>query len=343
MQTFQTLRSYVLPLAAGMAAWMFTAAATAQSDAAWPTRPVTIIVPGAPGGTIDIPIRLLAQKLSAQLGQTFIVDNRAGSGGIIGTQAVLRAPADGYTLLAGNIGPQAINYSAYKNLSYQPSDLTPITDIIAFPNVLVVNAQSPIKSVADLVAQLKQHPGELSFSSAGIGQTTHLMGELFKMRTGTDAIHVPYKGSTPATAALLAQETTFQFDNLTQALPHIRSGRLRALAVTATQRAPSLPDVPTMEQAGFADHVPTIDQAGFADLVSAAWIGIFVSAKTPPAIVSQLETQLLKIMHDPDLRSQLQQMGGTPGGQTPARFATFVASEREKWRDVIRASKITLD
>jgi len=331
MQAFQFLRRYALPLATGLAAWTFAAVAAAQSGAPWPTRPVTIIVPGAPGGTIDIPIRLLAQKLSAQLGQPFIVDNRAGSGGIIGTQAALRAPADGYTLLAGNVGPQAISYSAYKHLSYQPSDLIPITDIIALPNVLVVNAQSPIKSVADLVAQLKQHPGELSFSSAGIGQTTHLVGELFKMRTGTDAIHVPYKGSTPATAALLAQETTFQFDNLTQALPHIRSGKLRALAVTATQRAPSLPDVPTMEQ------------AGFPNLVSTGWIGIFVSAKTPSTVTSQLEAHLTEAMRDPDLLAQLQQMGGIPGGQTSARFAAFVDSEREKWRDVIRAANITLE
>ncbi|MDR1969722.1 MAG: tripartite tricarboxylate transporter substrate binding protein [Burkholderiaceae bacterium] len=331
MQTSHPSRRSLLSLAGGLAALMFSAVAAAQSDAPWPTRPVTIIVPGAPGGTIDIPIRLLAQKLGAQTGQPVIVDNRAGSGGIIGTQVALRAPANGYTLLAGNVGPQAINYSAYKHLSYQPSDLLPVTDVIAFPNVLVVNAQSPIKSVADLVAQMKQHPGELSFGSAGIGQTSHLAGELFKIRTGTDAIHVPYKGSTPATAALLAQETSFQFDNLTQALPHIRAGKLRALAVTDTQRAPSLPDVPTMEQ------------AGFANLVSTAWIGIFVSAKTPPAVASQLEASLATVMRNPDLLAQLQQMGGVPGGRTPAQFDAFVASERDKWAEVIRASNLTLE
>lgn len=321
----------VVSFACGLVALAFSAVAGAQSETAWPTRPVTIVVPGAPGGTIDIPIRLLASKLSARLGQPIVVDNRPGSGGIIGTQAALRAPADGYILLAGNVGPQAINYSAYKRLTYQPSDLTPITDVIAFPNVLVVNAQSPVKSVADLVAQMKQHPGKLSFGSAGIGQTSHLVGELFKIRTGTDAIHVPYKGSTPATTALLAGETTFQFDNLTQALPYIRSGKLRALAVAAAQRVPGLPDVPTMEQAGFANFVST------------AWIGIFVAAKTPPAVVSQLEHHLAAAMRDPDLLSQLRQMGGIPGGQSPATFSAFVAGERERWGEVIRASNMTLD
>lgn len=331
MPAFRPSRRSVLPLLGALGALALCATASAQSGPSWPARPVTIVVPGAPGGSIDIPIRLLAQKLSARLGQAVVVDNRPGSGGIIGTQAALRAPADGYTLLAGNVGPQAINYSAYKHLAYQPSDLTPITDIIAFPNVLVVNANSPVRSVADLVAQLKQHPGKFSFGSAGIGQTSHLVGELFKARTGTDAIHVPYKGSTPATTALLAEETTFQFDNLTLALPYIRSGKLRALAVTAPQRMPSLPDVPTMEQAGFDNFLST------------AWIGIFVAAKTPPTIVSRLEEHLAALMRDPDLLVRIREMGGIPGGQPPAKFAAFVAGEREKWGAVIRASQMTLD
>jgi len=331
MPTFLATRRLALLLVCALSGSALANPALAQTAPNWPTRPVTIVVPGAAGGAIDIPIRLLARTLSARLGQAVIVDNRPGSGGIIGTQAALRASADGYTLLAGNVGPQAINYSAYKTLSYQPSDLTPIIDIIAFPNVLVVNAQSPIKSVTDLLAQLKQHPGELSFGSAGIGQTSHLAGELLKIRTGTDAIHVPYKGSTPATTALLASETTFQFDNLTQALPHIRSGKLRALAVTAMQRMPSLPDVPTMAQAGLDNFLST------------AWVGIFVSAKTPPAIVSQIEQDLTAAMHDPDLLAQIREMGGIPGGQNRAQFTAFVASEREKWGEVIKTSHMTLD
>ena len=323
-------RRLIRTLACGLAALVPTASFGAP-DASWPSRPVTIIVPGAAGGTIDIPIRLLAQKLSARLGQAIVVDNRPGSGGIIGTQAALRAPADGYTLLAGNVGPQAINYSAYKHLTYQPSDLTAITDIIAFPNVLVVNAQSPARTVADLVEQLKRNPGKLSFGSAGIGQTSHLVGELFRMRTGTDAIHVPYKGSTPATTALLAGETTFQFDNLTQALPYIHAGKLRALAVAASQRVPALPDVPTMEEAGFANFTST------------AWIGIFVPAKVPTTVIARLEQALVSVMRDPDLVSQLRQMGGIPGGRSPEKFTAFVATEREKWGLVIRTSGLTLD
>ncbi|WER45686.1 tripartite tricarboxylate transporter substrate binding protein [Cupriavidus sp. WKF15] len=330
MQAFyRAKRSVVMATALTLMALALPSITHAQ--VAWPARPITIVVPGAAGGTIDIPIRLLAQKLSARVGQPVVVDNRPGSGGIIGTQAALRAPADGYTLLAGNVGPQAINYSAYKRLTYQPSDLTAVTDIIAFPNVLVVNARSPVRSVADLVAQLKQQPGKLSFGSAGIGQTSHLVGELFKLRTGTDAIHVPYKGSTPATTALLAEETSFQFDNLTQALPYIRAGKLRALAVTARQRMPSLPEVPTMEQAGFDNFLST------------AWIGIFVSAKTPQGVVSDLERQLAAVMRDPDLQEQIRQMGGIPGGQSPEKFAAFVASERDRWGEVIRASHMTLD
>jgi len=331
MPSFHSAARFALSLACALAATTHSASAGAQADSAWPRRPVTIVVPGAAGGTIDIPIRLLAKKLSTRLGQSFIVDNRPGSGGIIGTQAALRAPADGYTLLAGNVGPQAINYSAYKHLSYAPSDLTPITDIIAFPNVLVVNAQSPIKSVADLTAQLRQQAGKLSFGSAGIGQTSHLAGELFKIRTDTDAIHVPYKGSTPATTALLAGEATFQFDNLTQALPHIRAGKLRALAVTSAQRVPSLPDVPTMAQAGFDNFLST------------AWVGIFVAAKTPAAIVSQIEQQLAAVMSDPDLLAQIQQLGGIPGGQPPEKFAAFVAGERKRWGEVISTAHLTLE
>ncbi|MDF3839111.1 tripartite tricarboxylate transporter substrate binding protein [Cupriavidus basilensis] len=306
-------------------------AAGAQPDAAWPARAVTIIVPGAAGGTIDIPIRLLAQKLGARLDKAIIVDNRPGSGGIIGTQAALRAAADGYTLLSGNVGPQAINYSAYKQLPYKPADLIPITDVIAFPNVLVVNAQSPVRSVSELTQQLKQQPGRFSFGSAGIGQTSHLVGELFKLRTGTDAIHVPYRGSTPATTALLAGETSFQFDNLTQALPYIRAGKLRALAVTSAQRVPSLPDVPTMAQLGFDNFLST------------AWVGIFVAAKTPPAIVAQLEMRLAAVMHDPDMIAQIRNMGGIPGGQPRADFTAFVAAERERWGEVIRTSHLSLD
>jgi len=303
---------------------------TAHADS-WPERPITIIVPGAAGGTTDIPTRLVGQKLSQMLGQPVIVDNRPGSGGIIGTQALLRAQPDGYTLVVGNTGSHAINYSAYKQLSYKPQDFVPITDMISFPNVLVVNAQSPLQSVADLVAALKQKPGQLSFSSAGIGQTTHLTGELFGIRTGTRAIHVPYRGSTPATTALLAGETVFMFDNLTQALPHIRAGKLRALAVTSAERLPTLPNVPTMTQAG----VP--------DFIVMGWLGVFAPARTPPAVVARLQESLSKVMRDPEIVAKFHDMGGLAGGEPQARFAALVASEQKRWAETIRASGVSLD
>ncbi|SOY42600.1 Bug family tripartite tricarboxylate transporter substrate binding protein [Cupriavidus taiwanensis] len=306
-------------------------APAAAHAAAWPERPITIIVPGAPGGTTDIPTRLVAQKLSAILGQPVVVDNKPGSGGIIGTQAFTRAAPDGYTLLVGNTGSHAINYSAYKQLSYQPQDFLPLTDLISFANVLVVGAQAPVRSVAELVAQLKQSPGKYSYASAGIGQTTHLTAELFRLRTGTEVIHVPYKGSTPATTSVLSGETTFMFDNLTQALPQIRAGKLRALAVTSAERLPALPDVPTMAQAGVKDFVVM------------GWLGFFAPARTPPAVAAALQEALGKAMRDPEVAARFRGMGGTPGGEPQPQFAALVRGEIQRWGETIRASKVSLD
>lgn len=298
---------------------------------AWPSRPITIIVPGAPGGTTDIPTRIVAQKLSAVLGQPVVVDNRAGSAGIIGTQAFLHAPADGYTWLVGNTGSHAINYTAYKNLTYKPQDFVPVTDMISFPNVLVVNAQSPVKSVADLVALLKKEPGKLSYASAGIGQTTHLTSLMFTQRTHTEAIHIPYKGSTPATTSVIAGETTFMFDNLTQSLPQIRSGKLRALAVTSAQRQSGVPDVPTMTEAG----VP--------DFVVQGWLGFFAAAKTPPEVLAKMQTSLEKVLQDPEVVRRFREMGGIPGGEPQSQFAALVGAEQKRWGETIRLANLTLD
>ncbi|RYF73829.1 MAG: tripartite tricarboxylate transporter substrate binding protein, partial [Comamonadaceae bacterium] len=236
---------YRLTLAAGLTALLSSLANPVL--AAWPERAITLIVPGAPGGTTDIPTRLLGQKMSAALGVPVVVENRAGSGGIIGAQQAMRAAPDGYTLVMGNTGSHAINYSAYKNLAYAPTDFVPITDMISFTNVLVVGPASPYTRVADIVAAMKQRPGTVTNASAGIGQTTHLTGEMFKIRTGVQGVHVPYKGSTPATMSVMSGETAFMFDNLTQSLPQIQAGKLRALAVTSAQRSADLPDTPTMK------------------------------------------------------------------------------------------------
>ena len=326
-RTFSSL-AFGASLALGAIGMVAAKPANAQ---AWPTRPITIIVPGAPGGTTDIPARIVAQKLSALLGQPVVVDNRAGSGGIIGTQAFLHAPADGYTWLVGNTGSHAINYTAYKKLSYKPQDFVPVTDMISFPNVLVVNAQSPVKSVADLLALLRKEPGKLSYASAGIGQTTHLTSLMFTQRTGTNAIHVPYKGSTPATTSVLAGETTFMFDNLTQSLPQIRSGKLRALAVTSDERQASMPDVPTMAEAGVKDFVVQ------------GWLGFFGAAKTPPEVVAKMQASLAKVMEDPEVVRRFREMGGMPGGEPQPKFADLVSKDQRRWGETIRLANLTLD
>jgi tripartite-type tricarboxylate transporter receptor subunit TctC len=304
--------------------------AWAENAGDWPSKPITVVVPGAPGGSVDNPTRLLAKRMGEALGQPLVAINKAGSAGIIGTQAALAAPADGHTLLAGNIGPQAINYSAYPQLPYKPGDLRAIGMVISFPNVLVVRADSSIHSVPDLVAHLKRHAGS-SFGSAGLGQTTHLMGELFKAKTGAAAIHVPYKGSSPATLGLLAGETTFMFDNLTQALPHIRAGKLRALAITAPQRAHQLPEV------------PTVAEAGFKDLTATVWVGLFAPAATPAPVLSRLEAAFTTAMNDTKLRAQLVAMGGLPGDLSGAAFERFVQQERQKWRQVIETAQLKFE
>jgi tripartite-type tricarboxylate transporter receptor subunit TctC len=310
---------------------MLAMAGSANAADAWPVRAITIIVPGAAGGTTDIPTRLVAQKLSALLGQPVVVDNRAGSGGIIGTQSFLKAPADGYTWLVGNTGSHAINYSAYQKLTYKPQDFVPVTDMISFPNVLVVNAQSPIRTVAQLVEALKKEPGKLTFASAGIGQTTHLTALMFTQRTGTSAIHVPYKGSTPATTSVIAGETTFMFDNLTQSLPQIRAGKLRALAVTSSERQASVPDVPTMSQAGVKDFVVQ------------GWLGVFGAAKTPPEILAKMQASLTQVFHDPEVVARFRDMGGIAGGEPQPQFAALVGAEQKRWGETIRAAGLTLD
>ena len=326
-----------LLLKPGCKAWMGAVALglalvpALHAEEKWPSRPLTIIVPGPAGGSVDNPIRLLGQKLGVLLGQPVVVINKPGSGGIIGTQAFLRTPADGYTLLAGNVGPQAINYSAYQNLPYKAADFRPIAGVVSFPNVLVVNASSDVKSVAELVSSLKNTPKDASFGSAVIGQTSHLMGEIFKLQTGVAAVHVPYKGSAPATMALLAGETKFQFDNLTLALPHIQSQKLRALAVTAESRVPDLPNLPTM------------GEAGYPNMISSAWVGLFVSSAVPENVSQAIETAVSTVMRDPELRDKLAQSGGVPSSLTGKAFADFVGQDTARWKAAIDSSGVRLD
>jgi tripartite-type tricarboxylate transporter receptor subunit TctC len=301
------------------------------ASAAWPEKPITIIVPAAPGGTTDIAARILAKKLGGPLGQSVIVENRAGAGGIIGTQAAARAAPDGYTFIMGNVGPNAINYSLYKKLPYKPEDFMPITMVISNPNVLVVNAESPFKSVADLVAALKKDPQKYSVGSSGTGQSPHMSSEMFKQRAGVNAVHIPYKGAGPAVADLVAGQFTFMIDNLPSSMPHIRGGKLRALAVTSEQRTPELPDVPTMAE------------AGIKDLVVTAWFGLFAPAGTPQEVLRKMHEASAAAVRDPEVVARFKEMGGVAGGNTPAEFTAFVNNERQRWKQIVDTAGLSME
>ena len=262
----------------------------------YPSKPVRMIVPAAAGGTTDIAARTIADPLGRELGQNVVVDIKAGAAAIIGTQALVASPPDGYTMIMGNIGPNAINYSLYKSLPYKMEDLEPVTRALATPNVLVVNANLPVKNVAELVALAKANPGKYSFASSGRGQSIHMSGEMFKYQAGIDITHVPYKGAGPALVDLLGSQVTMMVDNLPSSMPYIKSGKLKALAVTGKTRSPELPEVPTMIESGFKDFEVT------------AWFGIFVPAKTPPEVINKLYAALKKVLNSPEVKARMTEL-----------------------------------
>jgi tripartite-type tricarboxylate transporter receptor subunit TctC len=300
----------------------------AFAAAPFPNKPIKILVTAAPGGTSDITARALSDILGKELGQSVIVENKAGGAGIIGIQAMLSMPADGYTMAMGNIGPNAINYSLYKNLPYKMEDLEPITIVMANPNVLVVNADFPAKTVAELVAMAKANPGKYSFASSGRGQSIHMSGELFKVQAGIDIIHVPYKGAGPALADLLAGQTSMMIDNLPSSMQYIKAGKLRALAVTSKNRVAELPDVPTMIQSGFPNFEVT------------AWFGLFVPAGTPKPVIDKLYLAVKKALETPEIKQRWKDLGGWAVGDTPANTKIFIAAEKKKWEQVAQQAKI---
>lgn len=288
-------------------------------------------MPASPGGTTDIASRLISEKLAARLGQSVIIENRAGAAGIIGAQQLARAPADGYTLIMGNIGPNAINYSLYKTLPYRAEDFAPISLVISVPNVLVVNANSPARTVGELIAAIRNDPEKAFFGSSGAGQSPHLSAEMFKQRAQISATHIPYKGAGPALAALLADQFTFMIDNLPSSMPYIQSGKFRALAVSSAQRVPELPDVPTLHEAGVDDMVVT------------AWFGLMAPAGTPAPIIDKLYQATRDVVQSPDISTRFREMGGVAGGNSPAEFAAFIDQERKRWSTTVNAAGLVME
>ena len=328
--TRDTGRAAVLAcVLAAVAALLPAGPANAQ---AYPSKAVKMVVPFPPGGSLDIAGRLIAQKLTDAWGQPVVVENRPGAGGNIGADFVAKSPADGYTILMGALSTHAVNPNLYKSMPYDAAkDFAPISLIAITPNVLVVNAASPVTSAKEFIAYAKANPGKLSFGSGSNGSAGHLAGELFKVETGTDAVHIPFKGGAPATQALLAGDTQFMFDNLANAMAQVKAGKLRALAVTTANRSPLAPDLPTMAEAG----LPGFDIS--------TWYGFFAPAGTPPAIVAKWNAEVAKILNAPDVRAKFVADGAEPAPNSPGEFAQFIAREQAKYARIVKASGAKVD
>ena len=306
------------------AAVLYCAFASAQG---WPTKTVRIICP-YPGGPVDLSSRVVAQKLQEALGQPVVVELRPGAGGVIAAEAVAKAAPDGYTLLMGAIATHAINPSLMPNLPYDAiRDFRHIALVVQVPNVLIVNNDLPVRSVAELVALAKSKPGRLDFGSGSTGSTGHLAGELFKQMSGTFMVHIPYRSSAPAVLDLLSGRLHLMFDNLASSLPNIKAGKVRALAVTTRRRSDFLPEL------------PTLDESGLKGFDMTTWWGIMAPAKTPPEVVSRLSAEIQKALDMPDTKERLKAMGSeTPAVRTPEAFSAFVESEKAHYARLVKVS-----
>lgn len=326
-----SMRRAVLARACGLAVLALAAgAAQAQSD--WPAKPITLVVPFPTGGTTDLVARALGDSLSKSLGQPVIVESKPGAGTTVGADYVAKARPDGYTLLIGAVH-HTIAPSVYKKLPYDfQKDLTPITTVAMVPNVLSVNAaRTQAKTVAELVAEAKAANPPLTYGSNGNGTAQHLIGTLFQLRTGTTLLHVPYKGSAPLTTDLLGGQVTMSFDSVTPVIQHVRSGKLRALAVTTRTRAAMLPDVPTMEE------------AGLPDFAIETWYGVLAPTGTPQNVVTRLNTEMLKIIRSPEFVQRMKDAGCETLGSTPAEMARRIADETEKFAKIVKDGKVAIE
>jgi tripartite-type tricarboxylate transporter receptor subunit TctC len=303
-------------------------AAPAVLAQAYPAKPIRFVVPYAPGGPLDIMARALGQKLTESMGQPVVVDNRPGAGGNIGADIVAKAAPDGYTIVMGAVATHAINPTLYPSIPYDPvKDFTPVALVAVVPNVLVVNPELPVKSVKDLIELARAKPSSLNFGSGSTGSTGHLAGELFNALAGVKMVHIPYKGGAPAMADLLAGQVQLMFDNLANALPQVKAGKLRAIAVTTSQRSAFAPELPTLAEAG----VPGFDLT--------TWFGVFLPGNAPRDIVTRLNTEIVRALNAPDMKDRLEKMGAEPPpSNTPERFAAFIRMEFDKYARVIKAS-----
>ncbi|BDB28322.1 MFS transporter [Cupriavidus sp. TA19] len=319
-------------LANALVATCVTLATSLALAGPYPDKPIRMVVPFPPGGTTDLLGRVLATRLSETLGQQVVVDNRPGAGGTIGSDVVAKAPADGYTLLFGTVGTQSINASLYKKLPFDTQkDFTPVALFAGVPNILVVNPNVPAKTVQELMSYARSHPGALNMGSAGNGTTNHLSGELFKSMAKVKIVHVPYKGSGPAMADLLANQVQLMFDNLPGSLPHVKAGRLRALAVTSATRSPALPDVPTMAEAGVTGYEADV------------WFGVVGPRNLPPEVVTRLSQEITRIAQDKSMRDKLVQAGASPLTSTQDQFSLRIRKDMEKWARLVKESGASID
>ena len=322
-------RRLLLATLAAASATLLPLPGAAQS---YPTKPITMIVPFSAGGTTDILARIVGQALSTELGQSVIIDNRAGAGGNIGGQLAARAPADGYTLFMGTVGTHAINEALYKKMPFNPiKDFAPLSRVANVPNLLVAHPAQPFKTVPELIAYAKANPGKVNFGSSGSGSSIHLSGELFKSMAKVDMVHIPYKGSAPAVNDLLGNQIAIMFDNMPSAIQHVRAGKLRPIAVTTAKRSPELPDVPTIAESGVPGYEAT------------SWFGLFAVAGTPAPIVTQLNKALVKVLNQPDVKAKIAAQGGEVVAETPEQFAAFIKAETAKWGKVVKESGASVD
>ncbi|CAN7433228.1 tripartite tricarboxylate transporter substrate binding protein [Acidovorax sp. Leaf78] len=321
---------------AALAAAVGLAALPAAAQGTWPTgKTISYVVPFAAGGTTDTLGRLIGQQLGTALGTTVVVENKGGAAGSIGSEAAARAAPDGYTLLGGTVSSHAINVSLYPKLGYDPiKSFSPVTLIGTNPVVLVVSANSPHKTLKDVLAAAKGKEGGLSSASAGTGSSQHLAVELLAFKSGVKFTHIPYKGSGPAIQDVISGQVDMMFDTTVVAAPHIQSGKLRAIAVTSPKRLASMPDVPTVAESGVN---------GLADFQVQSWQAIFVPANTPAPIVTRLHDEIRKILAQPDMQTRLKGFGMEPADMTTAQIATFQKAEVDKWAQVIKAANIKVD